>query len=244
MPRNWNDYRNRRGFRGGYREDPRYMRDDNMIDYLDFSRNHYNNQPHEWSRDDERHGFGPGDMSHTGDYGPMGMIDPHRDLRMNRRYDPSHHINDTWANRYPYSTGGSDYNVGYGFSGQRQSWGPMNFSRRGENNYDEMGGVDFRGRGPKNYQRSDERIRDEVCDLLERDPQVDASDIEVDVKDGLVTLRGSIHDRWAKRHVEDFIQDCSGVKDVRNELRIDQSFWQRAKEAILGESTSQKNPRH
>jgi hypothetical protein len=34
------------------------------------------------------------------------------------------------------------------------------------------------GRGPKGYQRSDERIKEDICDCLTRDPDVDASEIE------------------------------------------------------------------
>src|SRR3954453_14579983 len=44
----------------------------------------------------------------------------------------------------------------------------------------------YRGRGPKNYQRSDERIREDVCERLERDERVDASDLEVNVENGIV----------------------------------------------------------
>ena len=46
----------------------------------------------------------------------------------------------------------------------------------------------FRGRGPKNYQRSDERIREDVCERLTYDERVDASDVEVDVREGVVRL--------------------------------------------------------
>src|SRR5687768_5171077 len=37
----------------------------------------------------------------------------------------------------------------------------------------------YAGRGPKGYQRSDERIKEEVCDRLTADPDVDALEIEV-----------------------------------------------------------------
>src|SRR3954466_10239646 len=53
----------------------------------------------------------------------------------------------------------------------------------------------YRGRGPKNYERSDERIREDVCERLERDDRVDASDLEVTVEGGVVTMAGTVLDR-------------------------------------------------
>jgi BON domain-containing protein len=76
------------------------------------------------------------------------------------------------------------------------------------------------GKGPKGYKRSDDRINEDVCDMLERDPDVDASEIEVVVVSGEVTLSGSVDDRWAKRRAEDVIADLPGVKDVHNRLRV------------------------
>jgi hypothetical protein len=78
----------------------------------------------------------------------------------------------------------------------------------------------FRGRGPKGYQRSDERIREDVCERLERDHAVDATDIEVAVENGVVTLTGFVDDRRTKRYTEDLVEDVGGVRDVQNQLRI------------------------
>jgi osmotically-inducible protein OsmY len=78
----------------------------------------------------------------------------------------------------------------------------------------------YRGVGPKGYVRSDERIRELVCDDLMDDPWVDASGIEVTVKDGEVTLSGAVSDRDAKRWAEDAAQHVGGVKHVQNNLRV------------------------
>ena len=78
----------------------------------------------------------------------------------------------------------------------------------------------YRGRGPKNYQRSDDRIREDVCERLAMDHDVDASDIEVAVAEGVVTLNGSVNERYAKRLSEDICESVRGVKDVQNNLRI------------------------
>ena len=79
----------------------------------------------------------------------------------------------------------------------------------------------YRGVGPKGYVRSDERIRELVCDDLMDDPWLDASHIEVAVKDGEVTLSGTVGDRDAKRWAEDVAEHTGGVKHVQNNLRVE-----------------------
>jgi hypothetical protein len=76
------------------------------------------------------------------------------------------------------------------------------------------------GRPPRNYKRSDELIRDEICKRLALTPEIDATDIEVIVKDGEVTLRGFVDDRFTKRLVEDITDSTFGVRDVLNEVRV------------------------
>jgi BON domain len=78
----------------------------------------------------------------------------------------------------------------------------------------------FRGRGPRGYRRSSERIREDVCEALTDERTVDAADIEVDVADGIVTLRGIVSDRRQKRRAEDVAERAGGVRDVRNQLEI------------------------
>jgi osmotically-inducible protein OsmY len=76
------------------------------------------------------------------------------------------------------------------------------------------------GRGPKGYQRSDERITEDVNEQLTRDPEVDATDIDVRVDSGIVTLSGTVNDRQSKRVAEDIANDVWGVKDVQNQIRV------------------------
>jgi hypothetical protein len=80
-----------------------------------------------------------------------------------------------------------------------------------------------RGKGPMGYQRSDERIREMVCESLAEDDQLDASHIEVAVSQGDVTLSGTVDDRRAKRDAEDCAYSVSGVRDVQNQLRVSDS---------------------
>lgn len=79
------------------------------------------------------------------------------------------------------------------------------------------------GRGPRNYRRSDERIREDINEELTRHPGIDATDVDVRVENGEVTLSGMVDDRRAKRLAEDIAEQCSGVEDVHNELRIERS---------------------
>jgi osmotically-inducible protein OsmY len=81
------------------------------------------------------------------------------------------------------------------------------------------------GRGPKGYRPSDERIREQVNERLTMHPEVDASEVDVRVEKGMVTLTGTVEDRHAKRLAEDIAEDVFGVDDVRNELRVRHGFF-------------------
>ena len=82
----------------------------------------------------------------------------------------------------------------------------------------------FRGHGPKGYRRSDERIKEDVNDRLTEHAYLDASDVEVSVKEGEVTLSGAVLDRTDKRLAEDVAESVSGVKNVQNNLRINKDW--------------------
>lgn len=77
-----------------------------------------------------------------------------------------------------------------------------------------------RGRGPKGYRRSDERITDDIHVALAQDDSLDASDIEVTVADGEVTLSGSVESREAKRHAANLVDEVRGVIHVGNNIRV------------------------
>jgi hypothetical protein len=81
-------------------------------------------------------------------------------------------------------------------------------------------GEAHRGRGPRGYRRSDARILDDVNLRLTDDPLVDASDIDVSVKDVEVTLSGTVASRFEKRRAEDVAEAVSGVTHVQNNLRV------------------------
>jgi osmotically-inducible protein OsmY len=95
----------------------------------------------------------------------------------------------------------------------------------------------FRGRGPKGYKRSDDRIREDISDRLTDDWRVDASDIEVSISGGEVTLTGHVDSRDAKRRAEDIAESVAGVKHVQNNLRVKDRFGE--SDSTFGSSTSQ-----
>jgi osmotically-inducible protein OsmY len=84
------------------------------------------------------------------------------------------------------------------------------------------GGQSHRGRGPKGYARSDDRIQEDVSERLTHDHHVDASEIEVTVSNREVTLSGTVDSRDARRRAEDIAESVSGVTHVQNNLRVQQ----------------------
>ena len=77
-----------------------------------------------------------------------------------------------------------------------------------------------RGKGPRNYKRSDDRLKEIVCDVFCDNPDLDASNIDVDVKNSEVILSGEVHDRTAKRLAEDLAEGVTGVSNVQNRIHV------------------------
>ena len=90
---------------------------------------------------------------------------------------------------------------------------------------DERRAGEHRGRGPRGYTRSDDRIREDVNDRLTDDAYVDASEIDVTVSSCEVTLNGTVDSRMAKRRAEDIAESISGVRHVQNNLRVQQPSY-------------------
>lgn len=78
----------------------------------------------------------------------------------------------------------------------------------------------FSGVGPQGYQRSDERIREDINERLTQHGRLNARDIQVDVNNGEATITGTVESRQAKRMAEDIVESVTGIKDVNNQLRV------------------------
>jgi hypothetical protein len=77
------------------------------------------------------------------------------------------------------------------------------------------------GRGPKGYRRAPDRILEDVVDVLTREPELDATDITVDVNEERdVILGGEVGHKADKRLAEDLAADVRGVHDVHNHVRV------------------------
>jgi osmotically-inducible protein OsmY len=86
---------------------------------------------------------------------------------------------------------------------------------------EQRAGAVHRGKGPKGYRRSEERIREDAYDRLTDDDYVDATDIQVQMEGDDVVLTGSVHSREEKRRAEDLVERVSGVRNVQNRLRVE-----------------------
>ena len=102
------------------------------------------------------------------------------------------------------------------------SWfGDEDAERRRRRDEQMSGG--YRGKGPKDYHRSEDRIREDVCDRLTDDDMLDATNIQVQVQGDEVILTGNVNSRDQKRRAEDLVESISGVKNVENKIRVGSS---------------------
>jgi hypothetical protein len=90
-------------------------------------------------------------------------------------------------------------------------------------NYREPPDTGFRGRGPKGYLRTDDRIREDVCERMSWNDELDATEIDVRVENGDVILEGSVETRYMKRLAGDLAERVPGVIDVHNAIRVNNS---------------------
>jgi osmotically-inducible protein OsmY len=75
-------------------------------------------------------------------------------------------------------------------------------------------------RGPKNYARSDERIRELICERVIQNLFIDLSDVSIEVQNGRVALDGTVPNRQMKHAIEDVVDRCWGVQDIENNIHV------------------------
>lgn len=141
-------------------------------------------------------------------------IEPHlragSNGRLFKRQSLDSHDADDRAREYgeqPHGVGGFESN--YGLASDRL--------RRVDSS---IGGWnDHRGKGPKGYRPSDERVRERLCELLTDDPRVDATHIDVHVQNGEITLTGFVDSRRTKFLVEELVANSCDT-EVVNRLNV------------------------
>jgi osmotically-inducible protein OsmY len=67
---------------------------------------------------------------------------------------------------------------------------------------------------------SDDSIHDLVKRKLANDPDVKGGALEIDVKEGVVTLRGKVETEKLKQKAERLAKKVNGVKKVVNEIQL------------------------
>lgn len=202
----------------------------------------FGNADQEWLREAERRA-----PAYRGQRGQGGQTAYFNDLRSDTRYwtEPR----DEWGDNRPQhaqrygrdymSSRGYDEELGYG---QRRSsgndWrdrddddreyreeehGPLyNLGHRIGQVMSEWFGSDSEEKrtGPRGYTRTDERIRDEICERLTFTTGLDVREVSVDVDKGKVTLSGTVQTRGQKYDIEDLADNTFGVTEVENNIRV------------------------
>jgi osmotically-inducible protein OsmY len=176
-------------------------------------------------------GYGGGSRSFSG-YGYEGSSsrgqDDSRGQTGSRNQNESSRYNERFSQTgYGGYGGASGWSEPYGESRQRD-WGGQHSGQTGAGSSHQSGnqygyggsGIgQHYGKGPKGYQRSDERIKEMISERLHDDPEIDASEVSITVQGGKVTLDGTVDSRHCKNAIED-IAEQFGVQDVQNNLRV------------------------
>ncbi|HYD19932.1 MAG TPA: BON domain-containing protein [Flavipsychrobacter sp.] len=132
---------------------------------------------------------------------------------------------DTWNSSFQSKGRGEGYGMNEHYDrSRRNSYGQGSASHYSDGMQNK--GL-HKGKGPKGYQRSDERILDDVNDRLTDDDSVDAGNIEVSVNGAEVVLAGTVSSKNEKRRAEDIAESVSGVRNVENRLRVSQENEQK-----------------
>ncbi len=188
--------------------------------YEDYRNQRYNNYNRNYPNDSNRNNYMDNNRSDGMNDNYMGRSNDYfsRYNRNNDRYD-NNNFNNGNRNESNNNYRNNDRDWWDKTRDEVASWfGDDDAERR--RHRDEMRDGEHRGKGPKNYTRTEERIKEDVSDHLTNDSFLDASGIEVNVNDGEVTLNGHVDSRYSKHRAEDITEDITGVKHVQNNLRV------------------------
>lgn len=83
-----------------------------------------------------------------------------------------------------------------------------------------MGGRSRHPIAPRDLHRSDAELYEDICEALLARDDVDSSDVTVAVREGEVTLEGSVPERSMRYLIEDVAAGHPVVRDVANRIRV------------------------
>jgi BON domain len=134
-----------------------------------------------------------------------------------------------WRQNGPMPRYGDDFRSQRGWGGGMQSDAEAGLGApwtEGDPSRASVYGPARYGLGPyyrrlRERKRPDDELKQEVEEALFYDTWVDAEAVTVEVKDGIVTLRGDLCDYDEIRFATDDAWDVDGVRGVRSELRVD-----------------------
>jgi len=168
--------------------------------------------------------YGQGGSESRGYGGPQRGQYGQGNYRSEHGYGGSRGYSEPYGEGQQYSSGG-DYAGSGGYGQERGGSGEYGSQGYGSQGYGPRGMGQHRGKGPKGYQRSDERIKELVCERLSDDPQIDPSEVTITVQGGKITLEGTVDSRQTKNAIEE-IAEQFGNQDVQNNLRIQRAGQQ------------------
>jgi hypothetical protein len=140
----------------------------------------------------------------------------------------------SYASHGGYGSPGQRWQSGYGGDGEQRSqgygthagygsqggYGPQGEAHWPQSSWAQQGRA--RKRGPKGYKRSDERIREDLCERLMESDFIDSSEVTIEVNGGKVIMDGTVPERRMKHAIEDMAVATSGVTDVENKVRVEE----------------------
>jgi hypothetical protein len=198
-------------------------RDDPYRDVYREAEDTFHGRPlYEEDVDDRRSFYGTGGGNYAGveDYAPISR------MRGGGFYVEEDHRHEH-AHRSPRTTlGGADPHRPVGNQSYASSYG------YGGNDYQNS----HRGRGPKGYERSDERLREIICERLTDDPWIDASEVTIEVNNKTVRLTGTVDNRQTKYEIEELIERSTNVREIDNQLRVQSPQQQSRSDTGFGTS--------
>jgi hypothetical protein len=108
----------------------------------------------------------------------------------------------------------------YNFGPLERSYGRQKISMRDPQLHKNAIDGNHKGKGPKGYRRTDDLIKEDICEALYRNTGVDASEIEIFVKDGVVKITGFVTSPEQKMMAESAIENLTGIDEIFNDLSV------------------------